>query len=49
MHLLELETVGECERGMKRHTQKVGHPAETGQNQRAEPSATVAANTILSL
>ena len=49
MHLLELETTGQFERGMNRSPQNIRQLAETGQNQSAEPLATNAANTILPL
>ena len=49
MHLLELETVGECERGVNRNPQNTRRLAGTGQNRKDEPLVTDAANTILSL
>jgi hypothetical protein len=48
MHLLELETVGECERGMNRIPHNARRLVETGQKPSDEPLATDAANTILS-
>ena len=49
MYQLESETTGDFERGMNRDPQNACRPAETGLNRSAQPLATNAANTILSL
>ena len=49
MHLLELETTGQFERGMNRSPQNIRQLAETGQNQIDERLPSDTANTILPL
>jgi hypothetical protein len=49
MHLLELETTGQFERGMNRSHKNVRQLAETDQNRSAESLPADTANTILPL
>jgi hypothetical protein len=49
MHLLELETTGQFERGMNRSPQNLRRLAETGQNRNDERLSADTANTILPL
>jgi hypothetical protein len=49
MHLLELETTGQFERGMNQSPKNVRYLAETDQHRRAESLPADTANTILHL
>ncbi len=49
MYLLESETAGEFERGLKDHARNASGPVETGQNQSDQPFATGDADTFLLL